>query len=632
MRTWLRTKGQLDVSNWAGWSLLLLSGIVLAGYALKLNVLESFVSQSAEMKANSAAATMLAGFALLRRKHRDQAVYSISVSLIGALTLCEYFFLSNFGIDELLFQDGHYFLYPGRMSQYTSFGFLLLGASLLPMYSRQSIARKLSRSFALLTGALGVLAIVSHAYDTHAANMIQPHRNVSVPTALGFILGAVGVLYANPAEGVVRLLHAGNAGGAILRRLLPAGLLISLLLGFAVTHAQMVLRWEPGFSIALAGEGVAACLLVAIMLTAIGMERQELALHESEQRFRLAARTAPVMIWMSGTDKLCNYFNESWLAFTGRTMEEEAGNGWADGVHPDDLNQCIATYVECFDQREPFQMEYRLRRYDGEFRWLVDTGVPRFDEGGSFAGYIGSCIDISDRKLAEESVSDLERRILTAQEEERARIARELHDDINQRIAMLGWEVRRLERRPAAEERRSPKSIDLITERLSQIANDIQTISRRLHSSHLEYLGLATAAEVLCRDLRDQHQVDITLKCEGIPSRLRRDVSLALYRVLQEALQNALKHSGVREFSVELIADADDIRLTVSDSGAGFRLQDGLKGQGLGLISMRERMRLVHGEFAVNSELGRGTTIRCKVPIGDPAVRENEESPVRAEV
>jgi len=632
MRTRFRTKDQLDVSNCAAWILLLLSAIVLTGYALNLDPLESFVTQSAEMKANSAAAVMLAAFALLRRKHRDLPVYSIAVSLIGALTLCEYVWNANFGIDELLFVDKHYFRFPGRMSQYTSFGFVLLGISLLPMNARGPISRRFSRVLGLLTGALGLLAIVSHAYDTHAANLIQPHRNVSVPTALAFIIVAVGVQYANPSEGIVRLLHAHNAGGAILRRLLPAGLLISLLLGFVVAHAQMQLRWEPGFSIALAGEGVAACLLAGILLTAVGLERQELARGESERRFRLAAKTAPVMIWMSGTDKLCTYFNESWLKFTGRTMVEESGNGWAHGVHPDDLDECVATYVESFDRRQPFQMQYRLRRFDGEFRWIVDTGVARFDEVGSFAGYIGSCIDITDRKLADEAVADLERRILTAQEEERARIARELHDDINQRIAMLGWEIRQLDRRPAGEERRSRKSIDQLTERLSQIANDIQTISHRLHSSHLEYLGLEAAVRALCEDLRKQHQVEIALTCERIPRNLPKDVSLALYRVLQEALQNAIKHSGTKQFRVDLVADANEILLTASDSGSGFIVQDGLRGQGLGLISMRERMRLVHGEFSVESEPGCGTTVRCEVPIANQLLKDDVAIPVRADV
>ena len=127
---------------------------------------------------------------------------------------------------------------------------------------------------------------------------------------------------------------------------------------------------------------------------------------ESEGRFRTVANTAPVLIWMSGTDKLCNFFNQGWLEFTGRTMEEELGDGWASGVHPEDMNRCLETYSAAFDARSEFTMEYRLRRNDGEYRWLVDRGVPRFDTGGKFLGYIGSCIDITDRKLSEQAIAE----------------------------------------------------------------------------------------------------------------------------------------------------------------------------------------------------------------------------------
>jgi PAS domain S-box-containing protein len=125
---------------------------------------------------------------------------------------------------------------------------------------------------------------------------------------------------------------------------------------------------------------------------------------ESEERFRTVANTAPVLIWMSGPDKLCTFFNQSWLAFTGRAIEEELGNGWASGVHPEDLNRCLETYAAKFDARSEFILEYRLRRHDGEHRWISDHGVPRFESGGRFLGYIGSCIDATDRKLSEEQI------------------------------------------------------------------------------------------------------------------------------------------------------------------------------------------------------------------------------------
>jgi PAS domain S-box-containing protein len=130
------------------------------------------------------------------------------------------------------------------------------------------------------------------------------------------------------------------------------------------------------------------------------------ALRESEERFRTMADTAPVMIWVSGTDKLCNYFNKGWLEFTGRTLEEEIGSGWVSRVHPDDYEYCLDTYYSSFDLQQPFSMEYRLLRHDSEYRWILDTGTPRFNVDGSFAGFIGSCIDISDRKLSEQKIRE----------------------------------------------------------------------------------------------------------------------------------------------------------------------------------------------------------------------------------
>ena len=131
-------------------------------------------------------------------------------------------------------------------------------------------------------------------------------------------------------------------------------------------------------------------------------KRAEQALKESESRFRLLADTAPVLIWMSGTDKLCTYFNKPWLDFTGRSLEDELGNRWTEGVHPDDFQRCLDTYTRAFDRREEFRMEYRLRRHDREYRWIFDTGVPRYAPDRSFAGYIGSCVDVTERKLADE--------------------------------------------------------------------------------------------------------------------------------------------------------------------------------------------------------------------------------------
>ncbi len=133
-------------------------------------------------------------------------------------------------------------------------------------------------------------------------------------------------------------------------------------------------------------------------------KRVEESLRESAARFRMMADTAPMMVWMSGTDKLCTFFNRSWLEFTGRPIEKELGDGWTQGVHADDYNQCLNTYVTAFDERKGFRMEYRLKRFDGEYRWIFDEGVPRYTPEGSFAGYIGACVDLTERRKAEEAL------------------------------------------------------------------------------------------------------------------------------------------------------------------------------------------------------------------------------------
>ncbi len=146
------------------------------------------------------------------------------------------------------------------------------------------------------------------------------------------------------------------------------------------------------------------------------LEISEAGLRESEERFRIVADAAPVLIWMSGVDKLCTFFNKPWLEFTGRSLEQEIGNGWAEGVHPDDLQKCLDVYTESFDARKPFVMQYRLRRYDGEYRWVSDQGVARYDPNGKFAGYIGSCVDVTDLIKKDEALREFEERVVLAAE------------------------------------------------------------------------------------------------------------------------------------------------------------------------------------------------------------------------
>ena len=344
-------------------------------------------------------------------------------------------------------------------------------------------------------------------------------------------------------------------------------------------------------------------------------KQAEEAKRENEERFRLVANTAPVLIWMAGINKLVIYVNDPWLQFTGQSLESQLGNGWADGVHPDDLQRCLRTYEEAFDRRERFRMEYRLRHHDGTYRWLADIGVPRFNPDRSFAGYIGSCIDITERKRAEQTLSNVSRRLIEAQEQERTRIARELHDDINQRIALLTMELEEMKHHLLDSVPEGMSRIQKIIKRTQEINKDVHAISHRLHSSQLEYLGIEAAAASFCRELSEQKKVIIDFAGGGVPRKVPNDVSLCLFRVLQEALHNAVKYSGVERFAVQLNGTSDEIHLTVLDSGTGFDPEAAINGRGLGLISMQERVSLVKGTISIASKLMCGTEISVRVPV-----------------
>jgi PAS domain S-box-containing protein len=620
----------------------------------------------------------------------------------------------------------------------------------------------------------------------------------------------------------------------------------------------------------------------------------EQRLQESEQRFRLIADTAPVLIWMSGTDKLFTYFNKPWLDFTGRSMQEELGIGWTESVHPDDLQRCLVTYTQSFDQREGFRMEYRLRRRDGEYRWLLDIGVPRFNQDRSFAGYIGIAVDVHDRKLAEEKLNEYEKavegvdamitvidrqyryvianqkhlsmrgktkeqvlghhareimhsgfddvkeklddcfrgniirfetkvefpdvgerdmsvsflpvngpngidriacighditerkraeealrnseeslrlaieagrmyayewdvstnllvrspeyvnilgptepriviapfeqvlqrihpddgssvvrvlaecspekptidltyrvlvpgkgpiwlkstgraffdgegrmlrligmvadvtdqklseealsdvtrklaeaqekahqelrqftpRLIAAQEDEKRKLSRELHDDIAPRLTLLRSELDVLERVLSPDETAGRSAIRKLEDKLDQLVVDVHNMSHHLHSWHLEHLGLSGVLEPLCRQLAAQYGIAINLTTEPLPD-LPGPIPICFYRVAQEALSNAGKHSKSTKIDVGLFFDGRLLRMRIRDYGVGF--DPSIRGNGLGLVTMQERLRMIDGVVRFNP-VQEGTEVEAEVTLDCVDMAEKRETSGTARV
>ena len=340
---------------------------------------------------------------------------------------------------------------------------------------------------------------------------------------------------------------------------------------------------------------------------------------DREEQFRFIADTVPVVVWMSDTGKACTYLNQTWLNLTGQPPDAALGTGWKDQIHPEDVDQCWEIFASAFDRRDPFQMDFRLRRHDGDYRSMVSTGAPKYHADGSFAGYTGFAIDVTERRQAAEALAAINQRLFDAQEEECSRIARELHDDIGQRLAALSVDLDALARVSGVADTEGTQKIEDARRDVMSIAAGVQALSHRLHPARLEYLGIAAAAEALCREVSRQRAREVAFHAESVPDGVSRRVAVCLYRVLQEALQNAIKHSGMGKIDVALRGGAEEIELTVRDFGAGFEVST-IQGRGLGLISMKERVSAVSGRLTIVSAPRHGTTVLATVPLAKGSV------------
>jgi PAS domain S-box-containing protein len=369
-------------------------------------------------------------------------------------------------------------------------------------------------------------------------------------------------------------------------------------------------------------------LIAGLLIQRRNRRLAERSLRESEERFRVMADTAPVMIWRSGPDQRFDFFNKPWLEFRGRTLADEIGDGWTGGVHPQDLERVLSIYTSAFSRREPFRLEYRLQRMDGEYHWVLDTGVPRLRDG-TFTVYIGSCIDITERRQAEEAlrfnetalrqshaeIQDLAGRLITAQEAERARIARDLHDDVNQRLAGISIAISACKRQPEMD--RHPELVELLAgvqRQTIDLAEDVRLLSHDLHPGALKHVGFVDALRSHCHEFASQQGLEVAVAADDDLAIADMAVALCLYRIVQEALRNVARHACARRVRVSVRRMDDDVQLEVSDDGNGFDLARAREqGGGLGLRSIEERVRLVNGRLAIETAPNRGTAVTVTV-------------------
>lgn len=345
-------------------------------------------------------------------------------------------------------------------------------------------------------------------------------------------------------------------------------------------------------------------------------KRVEETLRQKDVELTEAQRMAQVGSWQWDPDRDAVTWSQELYRIAGRDPNLPAVT-YAEHSKlytPESWERLRQAIEEAMRNGAPYRLDLEMIRSDGAIRWVTARGEAQIDGNGRVVQLRGTVHDITERKQVEEALAAMSRRLMQAQEQERARIARELHDDIGQRLALLAVELEQLHQSiPEVPEVRG--RIGELQERASAIATDIQSLSHELHSSKLEYLGLMAAMRSFCQEFGAQQKVETDFKSHDVPSPLPTDISLCLFRVLQEALYNSTKHSGVRHFSVELWGTRDEIHLAVSDSGIGFDREAAKQGRGLGLISMEERLRLLGGTFSIESQLKRGTTIHARLPL-----------------
>jgi len=337
----------------------------------------------------------------------------------------------------------------------------------------------------------------------------------------------------------------------------------------------------------------------------------EEALRESEQRLRLATQVGRMYAyeWDVKTNSVVRSSEHVKILGLKEPLNSQLHH-FVDKIHPDDRPKFLAAIAALTPQNPTAEVTYRALASDGTSVWLKSNGRGFFNAEGEILRVIGMVADVTDVKRAEESLAGMTRKLIEAQEQERARIGRELHDDINQRLALLSVELGQLQDDPSDLRDR----VQGLQNAIAEISDNVQTLSHELHSSKLEYLGVVAGINSWCKEFGKRQRMEIEFS-SNVLSVVPREIGLTLLRVLQEAVHNAIKHSGVRKVSVQLREDSHEIDLVVRDAGKGFEAEAALQADGLGLTSMRERVRLVYGTIEIDSRPMAGTTIHVRVPL-----------------
>jgi PAS domain S-box-containing protein len=387
--------------------------------------------------------------------------------------------------------------------------------------------------------------------------------------------------------------------------------------------------WEQHYRLILGA--VSLCAVQAVMIGALLIQRRRLrlterSLRESEQRMSLAADAANLGIWIRDLVGDEIWATDKWRQLFGFEKWE-----WLDmhrflqRLHPEDRDTVSKALTKARETGGIYEKEFRIILPDGQVRWIASRGRVEFDAAGKAVFMRGAALDNTARKLAEEAAHDLSGRLIHAQEEEQMRLARELHDDLSQSLALLSVELEMFGQNPPPERGQISDRMQEFSGQVKRLSSEVHRLSHELHPAKLEQLGLVAAMRGFCKELAMAHEMAIQFADRSVPRTVPEDTALCLYRITQEALHNVVRHSGGTAARVELTVDGGELCLAVADDGVGFDPETIRVNGSLGLVSMAERARFVHGRLSIDSHPGRGTRIDVRVPIAPAAGASSEQ-------
>lgn len=350
--------------------------------------------------------------------------------------------------------------------------------------------------------------------------------------------------------------------------------------------------------------------------------------------YRLLVQHSPVMIWRSGLDAKCDYFNKTWLAFTGRTIEQEMGDGWTEGVHPDDLERCVALYLDHFRRREPFEMEYRLRRHDGVYRWIFDRGVPFTDDTVSFAGFIGSCVDVDERRRAQDAEQRRSQEQLALARDFEKWILAIVSHDIRDPLGTILFAARRLQdvAHAGTAAKKHAEMVERCVHRIQHIVEDLLDLAREREGEGIPIEPKPTDLRAVCQQILDEVEAktrdrQVTFECEvdGVGAWDEHRLLQAISNLASNAVRHGTAGSPVR---VRLTGNEQQVAVEVHNCGtipsdvlprifepfrSGRHYESRGGGLGLGLFIARAIARAHGGGLEVDTSNG-ATTFRLVLP------------------